>query len=362
MLSLLSELPKYWLDGAIRTLDGFRRGLSDTFPLEEDPPSTTPYEVVYEGGKVRLRHYRAVGTPVSTPMLIVYSLIKRPYILDLQPGRSVVETLTKQGVEVYFIDWIPPSRADSWRGFDAYVNGDLANAVRAIQIREGVEEVSLLGYCFGGLLTTVYTALYPETVKNLINFTLPLDMSVSELPLQALMNKITPETINLITTIYGNCPAWFIKAGFDAMSPVHHTLDKYVGLYRNKDRQGYAEMFELFEKWLNSDVPLAGQIFCEMTEDIFRHNRLVQGGFQIGGRTVKLKDITCPVLNVIGGHDDVVHPQSSLPLIELIGSSDARNFVFPTGHIGAAVSSAAQKKLWPQVGAWLRERDGQWGH
>jgi polyhydroxyalkanoate synthase len=360
MLSLLSHLSQSWTDAAIRTLEGFRRGLSEPFPLNEDPPSTTPYEVVYEGGKIRLRHYQAVGKPHSTPLLLVYSLIKRPFILDLQPGRSMVETLTKQGIEVYFIDWVPPTRADSWRGFDAYVNGDLANSVRAVQIREDVEQVSLLGYCFGGLLTTIYTALYPETVKNLVTFTLPLDMSVRELPMDALMDKVSPETIDLITATYGNCPAWFIKAGFDAMSPVHHALDKYVGLYRNKDREGYTEMFDLFEKWMNSDVPWAGQIFRETTEDLFRKNLLIQGRFQVGGETVDLKNITCSVLNVIGEHDDVVHPKSSLPLIDLIGSSDARNLLFPTGHIGAAVSGPAQKKLWPQVGAWLKERDEQW--
>jgi polyhydroxyalkanoate synthase len=119
-------------------------------------------------------------------------------------------------------------------------------------------------------------------------------------------------------------------------------------------------MFDLFEKWMNSDVPWAGQIFRETTEDLFRKNLLIQGRFQVGGETVDLKNITCSVLNVIGEHDDVVHPKSSLPLIDLIGSSDARNLLFPTGHIGAAVSGPAQKKLWPQVGAWLKERDEQW--
>src|SRR5438445_3523511 len=189
MLSLLSHLSQYWMDGAVRTLEGVRRGLSEPFPLSEDPPSTTPYEVVYEGGKVRLRHYRAVGEPHTTPLLVVYSLIKRPFILDLQPGRSVVETLTKQGVEVYFIDWIPPARTDSWRGFDAYVNGDLADAVRAVQLHTGAEQVPLLGYCFGALLTTVYTALHPQTVENLVTLTLPLDMSPREIPLFGLLDK-----------------------------------------------------------------------------------------------------------------------------------------------------------------------------
>src|SRR5262249_32842421 len=153
---------------------------------------------------------------------------------------------------------------------------------------------------FGGLLTTLYTALHPETVKNLVTFTLPLDMGVQDLTMNTLMAKVKPETLNLLTTIYGNCPAWFFKMGFDSQAPVHHLLDKYVGRYRNKDREGYEEMFTLFERWLNSDVPMAGQIFREFTQDLSPHNNaLMQGRFQIAGRTVNLKDIICPVLNVI---------------------------------------------------------------
>jgi len=356
---MLNNLLQYWTDGAIRVLDGLRRGLSDPFPCHEDPPSVTPYTIVYEGGKVRLRHYRAVGEPWATPFLIVYAPIKRPFILDLQPGRSVVETLTRQGFEVYLIDWIPPTRNDSWRGFDAYVNSDLAHAVQAVRRDAGVEQISLFGYCLGGLLATIYTALHPATVKTLITLTLPLDMSVREIPLYHLMDTLRPETIDLITATYGNCPAWFVKAGFTAMAPVHHALDKYVGLYRNKEREGYADMFHLFERWMNSDVPLAGQVFRELMQEIFQHNRLARGGLQVGDRAVDLQHITCPVLNIIGEYDDVVHPKSSLPLVELVSSGDTRNLVFPTGHIGAVVSSAAHTKLWPQVGAWLKERESQ---
>lgn len=359
MLSLLNSLPRYWTDGAILALEGLRRGMSDTYPQTEDPPAATPSEVVYEGGKVRLHYYQAVGKPHATPILIVYSLIKRPFILDLQPGRSVVEALTKQGFEVYMIDWVPPSQTDSWRGFDAYVNRDLANAVRAVQIREEAEQVSLLGYCFGGLLTTLYTALHPENVKNLVTFTLPLDMSVQELSMNTLMVKISPETLNLLTSVYGNCPAWFFKMGFDSQAPVHHLLDKYVGLYRNQDREGYQDMFTLFERWLNSDVPMAGQLFREFTQDLSHKNALMNNQFQIAGRPVNLQNITCPVLNVIGEQDDIVHPKSSLPLADLVGGNDARTLLFPTGHIGAAVSSAAHKKLWPQVSTWFAKRDSQ---
>lgn len=362
MLSVFTEVSKYWLEGAIRSLDGIRHGLRSEYPLDTDPPPTTPYRVVFEGGKTKLRYYAPVGQPLATPLLLVYSLVKRPYILDLMPRRSVVETLTNQGVPVYFIDWIPPTPDDTWRGFDAYLNGDLAAAIDVVKKREAVDRVSLLGYCFGGLLTTLYTALYPAQVRNLVNFTLPLDMSVKELPFQSLMGRMSPVMTDLIVATYGNCPAWLMKAGFEGMAPLHHAFDKYVGLYRAKEQPGYAEMFELFERWMNSDVPMAGRIFKEMQEEVSRHNLVVKNRFRVNGRPVDLKAIECPVLNVIGEHDDVVHPKSSLPLVDLVGSPDTANLVFPTGHIGAAVSSGAQKRLWPQVGAWLRERDTEVGH
>ncbi len=357
MWNLMQHLTDSWLDGTIRSCDGLRRGCSEVFPVQEDPPPTTPFEVVTEHGKLRLRYYRAQGNPQPTPVLLVYALVKRPFILDFQPGRSVVEALTHQGFSVYLTDWIPPAPEDAWRGFDAYVNNDLVHAVRLICKREGVAQVSLLGYCLGGLLGAMYTALYPDTVKNYIALALPLDMSVRDIALSTLVNAFDLETATLITKTYGNCPAWMIHAGFTAMAPVHHAVGKYVDLYRRKAREDYTVTFDLFERWLHSDVPLAGQLFQELSNDIFRYNRLMRGQLYVGGLLVSMQRITCPVLNIIGAYDDVVHPNASLPLRALIGSRDAQNLVFSAGHMGLAVSSAAHKKLWPQVGRWLTSHE-----
>ena len=358
-MSLFNDVAGYWLDGAVRTLDAIGRGFGSQ--VSADPPSVTPYDVIYdviyEGGKVSLRHYRAQNRIHATPIVLVYALIKRPFVLDLLPGKSVVESLLKQGFEVYLTDWIPPTKEDAWRGLDAYVNHDLANAVRAVQIAENVEEVNVLGYCFGSLLSLIYTALHPENVKNLVTLAIPFDMSVRELSIYHLMDRVDDSATEMITKIYGNCPAWMVNMGFTAMSPVHHAIDKYVGLYRNADRDGYAEMFELFERWMSSDVPLAGKIFREMTGDIFKRNLLAKGELLIEGRQVDLRNVRCPLLNVVADLDDVVHPRSSLPLAEKVGSADRRNLTFPTGHIGAVVSAGAIKKLWPQVGQWLADRD-----
>jgi polyhydroxyalkanoate synthase len=113
---------------------------------------------------------------------------------------------------------------------------------------------------------------------------------------------------------------------------------------------------------MNSDVPLAGQIFREATQDILQKNLLAQDRLWVGGKEVDLRRITCPVLNVIGEDDDIVHPKSSLPFPERIDSVDKANFLFPTGHIGVLVGTAAHKKLWPEVGIWLKEHEGAQAH
>ena len=354
-MSVISEVAGYWANGALRSLNAFRNGYGAP---ENDPPAVTPYTVIYEGGKVSLRYYAARGeVRHHTPMLLVYALIKRPFILDLQRGRSVIESLTNQGFDVYFIDWIPPDASDTWRGFEAYVNGDVANAVRAVQIHSGIERINLLGYCFGGLLSLMYTALHQRNIKNLVTMTIPLDMSVRDLPIMNFVDVMDPAMTETITKIYGNCPAWMMNSWFTAMNPTHHLIDKYVGAYKNASRENYAETFELFEKWMQSDVPLAGQIFRELSNELSRENKLFRNLMTIGEELVDFKKVECPLLNMIADFDDVVAPNASKALPELVGSSDKRNLNFSTGHIGAAVSAPALKKLWPEIGKWLAERD-----
>jgi polyhydroxyalkanoate synthase len=289
-------------------------------------------------------------------VLLVYALVKRPFILDFQSDRSVIASLTTRGFHVYLTDWIPPTAADSWRGFDAYVNQDLVHAVHFIQEREHTAQVTLVGYCLGGLLGAMYTALYPETVKHYIALALPLDLSIREIPMYALGASLSPETVTLLTSTYGNCPAWLVHNGFTAMAPVHHALGKFIDLYRQRERTGYTDTFARFERWMHSDVPLAGQLFRELCIDLFRNNDLLRGEFQLGRQRVDLHRITCPVLNIVGEHDDVVHPYSSLPLLDYVGSLDKHDVLFPVGHMGLAVSSTAHKDLWPQVCQWIAAR------
>ncbi len=353
-MSAISSIAGFWMEGAIRTLDAFATGFGSK---GNDPAPATPYRVIYEGGKVRLRHYEASGAAHHTPILLIYSLIKRPFILDLMPGRSVVENLTRQGFDVYLIDWIAPVAADKNRGFHEYVNLDIANSVRAVQIHRGVKRISVIGYCFGGLLALLYAAMHPRNVKNLVTLTLPLDMSTRDIPIDFMSRMLSERGAEMLAATYGNIPPWMMFSFFNSLAPTHHMLDKFVGAHRSTARTGYLEMFRLFEQWLHSDVPFAGKIFLETNNELGIRNALMKGTMKLGGAAVDLKKVVAPVLNVIGDLDDIVNPKSSEPLPDLIGSDDKRNYHYPTGHMGAAVSSDALKNLWPAIGRWIGERD-----
>jgi polyhydroxyalkanoate synthase subunit PhaC len=356
MVDLFHQLASYLLEGTSQAAEATLRMLRDPYPLDDEPSGATPFEVIYEGDLVKLRHYSTGSKSSDTPLLVVYALIKRPFILDLMPGRSVIETLTQCALDVYLIDWIPPTRADSWRGFDDYVNCELHDIVRAVQKHSGSSEVNILGYCFGGVLSLMWTALYPETVKNLITLATPADTNIADSPLFAVAGKMHDALEPLLET-YGNCPGWFINTCFKSMAPVHHAVSKYVDLYKNRQGVGYAEMFRLFERWINSDVPMTGTIFREVADQLFGRNLLIRSEFRVGDTRIDLKNITCPLLNVIGEYDDVVPPRSSFAIGAATASRDAIELLYPAGHVGTAVSGGAQRKLWPRVAKWLESHN-----
>ncbi len=350
----MSSEPPYPTRTPRRTAPTARRDHHAPKPLPSvgDPPPTTPYEVVDEGGLLRLRYYRPDEPLQRTPVVLVYALLKRPYILDLQPDRSVVRNFLRQGFPVYLTEWIPPAQADVWRGFDAYVNQDLARGVECVRKREDVERVSLVGYCFGGLLSVIYTALHPETVSHLVPFALPFEMRM----------PLVPQAVDYIAGVFGNCPAWLIRAGLNAMVPSRF----YLPLYLSRDlgepdlaRSRWASKSSLhraLEPWIESDVPMAGRIFREVMKDVFLHRQLAESRLRVGRERVDLDRIRCPVLSIIGGRDRLVPPKTAASFVDRVGRGDASNLIFASGHLGLAVSLAAQQELWPQVGAWLQQQ------
>ncbi|KAB1197118.1 MULTISPECIES: class III poly(R)-hydroxyalkanoic acid synthase subunit PhaC [Haloferax] len=316
----------------------------------------TPSEVVYEENKLQLLHYESqTESQYDVPILVVYALINRPYILDLQPDRSVVRTLLENGFDVYLIDWGEPSLLDASLTLDDYVNRYLENCVDVVRERSGQDSINVLGYCMGGTMSAMYAALHPEKVRNLglMAAGLCFDQTGGVLERWGDESYFTPEAV---TEAFGNVPSEFLDLGFALMDPVGNFVTKYVRFYDNLEDDEFVENFARMERWLGDGIDVAGETYRQFLEDIYQSNKLVSGELYLGDSRVDLSAVDMPVLQITGEYDHLIPPEASTPFNDFVASDDTAVMEFPTGHIGLSVSSSSHEQLWPDVCEWFAER------
>lgn len=316
----------------------------------------TPSEVVYEEDRLKLLHYVSDAPPkYKTPLVFVFALVNRPYILDLLPHKSVVRHFVDAGFDTYLVDWGVPDHADRHLTLESYINGYLSNIVDVLRERTGEEQASILGYCMGGTMSSMFTALHPERVKNLLLMAAGIDFSTRE----GLLNLWTDEEhfdVDAFVDAYGNCPASFLQGAFLMLKPVGNLVEKPINFFERLDDDDYITEFLTMETWLNDNVSVPGEVFREFVKYLYQRNLLVKGEMPVGRHLVDLRNITCPVLNLMATRDDLVPCAQSEPFNDLVGSRDRKAIRFKAGHIGLAVGSRAQRELWPEVVDWLAER------
>jgi len=316
----------------------------------------TPAEVVYEENKLELLHFEPrTEEQNEVPILVVYALINRPYILDLQPDRSVIRRLLDAGHDVYMIDWNEPSRLDQHLGLDDYVTRYIDNCVDEVADRAGRDSINLLGYCMGGTMSAIYSALNPEKVNalGLMAAGLCFENTGGVLEQWGSEEYYDPE---LLLDTYGNVPAEFLDDGFALMDPVDNYFSKYVTLYENLESDGFVQNFARMERWLDEGIDLAGQAYVDFLRKIYQRNELYRNELEIGGREVDVGDIEMPVLQIVGEYDHLIPPEASKPFNDVLGTEDVTTIQYATGHIGMSVSSSAHEEVWPEVCDWFHDR------
>lgn len=315
----------------------------------------TPYEVVHQEDRVKLKHYRPVAdNQYKTPLLVVYALINRETMLDLQPGRSVVETFLSRGIDLYMIDWGYPTPKDKYLGFDDHINGYMDTMIDFIRKKNNVDKVNLMGICMGGTFSVIYAALHPEKIRNLITTVTPTNFDTDKGLLHLWMKGIDPD---LLVDTYGNIPGDVMNFGFLLLNPARLMIDKYKGFFDHMDNKPFVENFVRMEKWIFDSPDLPGEVFRQFMVDCYQNNLLIQSRLEVGGQRVDLQNITMPLLNFYGKFDHLVPPEACELLTRNVGSSDATDVCLNTGHIGIYVSSKCQKEFAPQIAAWLKQRD-----
>jgi len=317
--------------------------------------ATTPYEISYEEDRVSVKYYKPEKVKHKFPLLVVYALINRETMLDLQPGRSVIETFLEKGIEVYLVDWGYPTRKDQFVTIDDHVNGYMDNIVDFIRKKHEVPHINLMGICMGGAFSVMYSSLHPEKIKNLVTTVTPTNFDTDKGLLHIWMKNTSAF---MMGESYGNMPGDLMNLGFLLLNPARLIIDKYVGFFEHMDNKAFVENFVRMEKWIFDSPDIPAATFKQFIEDCYQKNLLIQSKLELDGKRVDLKNITMPLLNFYGKFDHLVPPEACELLTREVGSKDTEDICLNTGHIGIYVSSKCQELFAPKVAAWLKAREG----
>ncbi|MBN8849850.1 MAG: alpha/beta fold hydrolase [Sphingomonas sp.] len=315
----------------------------------------TPKDVLIARGPMRLNHYRAMTDEVyRVPILLVMATTNRGFIFDLVPGQSLVEFLLKAGFDVFMLEWEAPRSHERTLTLEDYAVTFIGAAVERIKEETGEPDVSIIGYCFGGVLSLLHTALHRDTgIANLVTFTTPIDFS--QMGMFAAWSDQRYFDVDRLVETFGNVPGDMLYSSFDMLRPAARAVGN-IRLYDNLWDEEYVKSFRMFERWNTDTLPLAGEYFRQTTKMLMWENRLLNGTMEVGGRKVDPGSITIPFLHLAAEHDHIVPRAASAPLIEMIGSDDKQEIMLKGGHVSLVAGGNAIKRMWPTLAGWLAER------
>lgn len=340
-----------------RTTLRARNGLKVLADLTHPEVGCTPRELVWQRDKVRLFRYHSEQRRWTPPVLLVMSLVSKPYVFDLRPGNSFVATLLERGFDVYVLEWGIPDAVEAGNSYETYCDEYLPLAVQAVIRSSGADGVSIYGYCLGGVLSLLSAAANPEMpVANLAMMATPIDFQcLGAVPALLREGRIALEELIDET---GNVPAKMVLSVLKTFNPTGD-LTSYATLLQHLDSREYIAAHEALVGWVHDHIPFPGTCFRQTVEWFIRDDRLVQGVVPFAGRDVDVRSIHCPVLNVVADADHLITPDSNRPIVDLISQLD--DLHLKAGHVGLIIGGTAQRRSIPQIADWLAEHSDELG-
>ena len=331
-----------------------RNGLAYLAGVSRPPIAQTPKDTVWRRDKAELWRYRGEGdgAGISPPVLIVHSLVSKSYVLDLMPNNSMVRYLLGEGFDVFLLDWGVADPADAVNTLEDYVDDYIPEAIEATLRESGADELTVIGYCFGGVLTLLLAAGHPELpIRNLVTLATPADYTKMGFMSQMFApGRLDPDDVIDET---GLVSATRMDEGFQSMKPTDQLVQQ-VNLFQNLWNKEFVDGFLAMNQWARDQVPFPGAAFRQTVQVLIRDNALMRGVIPFGRDQVRLKDITMPFLNVFAEQDGIVPAASSEPLTELVGSKDSSELRLQSGHVGFVAGRQAAKVARPQIADWIR--------
>ncbi|MGE3727335.1 MAG: alpha/beta fold hydrolase [Candidatus Sericytochromatia bacterium] len=321
--------------------------------LSYERQAVTPMHPIYQENKLTVWKTNSPETSKKVPLLLIPALINRHYILDLSEKNSLCKALSEAGYEVYMVDWGTASEEDRWMTFSDLFTGPMRRIVRKVTRDAGGRKPVLFGYCLGGIISNIYTSIFPQEVAGLIALTAPVDFSQTGIMGLWTQPKYL-DPYQLVDAI-GNVPPDLVQNGFTSLRPAQ-AVRKWQSAWEKQDNDDMLESFFTLEEWVNDNIPFPGGTWQDYIHWLYQDNRLFKDTLWIGKHHALLKNITCPVLNIVADNDHIAPPEACLPLTEKVGSDDVTDAHMPGGHVGIIASGRLFGKLVTLVVEWLDGR------
>jgi polyhydroxyalkanoate synthase len=323
---------------------------------DEPPVAQTPRDEVWQNGRATLYRYRSDERTYGPPVLLVMSLVSKAYIFDLRPGSSFVEVLLAHGLDVFMLDWGVPDERDAENTLETYCDVYLPEAVAETCEAAGRDELTLLGYCFGGTLAMLYVAGHADApVRNFAVVATPVDFT--ELgPMSTLLAQGALNADDLIDAS-GNVSAETITNGFRLLKPMGD-LATWADLCAHLWDDDYVESYQAIFGWARDQIPFPGATMRQVVRIFTRENAIVNDTVRYGGRRITFEAIECPTLCVLSEQDHITPPEAVGPLLDLVGADDKTELRFPSGHVGLIVGRRAVRDNMPAIAEWIAQRSG----
>jgi polyhydroxyalkanoate synthase len=339
-------------------------GLADLRPM--------PRTLIDEGELREVYHHRpseTTGEPEEDrdPVLLVSPLAAPALCYDLRRDCSLVEHLVDAGRPTYLVEYGEVPFRDRDLGIDQFVDDVVPTAIRNVSEHAGGRPVHVVGWSLGGIFALLTTASDSDLpIATVTALGTPIDLShvpvvAPRRPLLTLTPSNTPG-LGAITQVYkavGGTPPRVVSWA-SQLSVFQRLVTKPMALGSNLDDADFLAQVEAVDRFTDNMAAYPGRTFGQVYHRFLKGKGLLEGEVEVGDRTVRLADVTAPVL-VIGGSTDPITPIAALqPLVPLLaGSREARLEVVPGGHLGMLTGRQARTSTWPVMDEWFDQWSAQ---
>lgn len=342
----------------------------------------TWFELVYDGDPMAVRYYelpeeQEILLTDGSSMAINRQTCKRPLVLvpplgvttetfDLLPQRSLVRYMAACGFRTYLIDWGKPGKQHAHLGMRDYADDMMSRALAEVRRHSGVEELSVMGWCMGGLISLLYQGINKDPgVSNLVTVASPIDLrggglatgvaQALNVPAQ-LIRRYTDFRLHLLDPSLLHAPPWLTTLTFKLTDPLSSVTTYWDLVTRLWDRE-FVESHTTTSDYLNHMLLYPGGVVQDMAVKVAVDNQLASGQIEIGDKLAELDSIDCSLLVFAGETDTLVPPAIAGRIIDIVAADDKAFHIVPGGHMGVILGSKAQQAVWAETAQWLKARD-----